>query len=52
MPIFHFESKEAKQKREIKEFGMRMGQEAAKNFIKYDPSSDPVGGSSQNDGPN
>lgn len=41
MPIFDFENKETKHKRRIREFGTKIGQEAAKNF-KYDPESDPV----------
>ena len=41
MPIYHFESKEAKLRRLMREFATRLGQEAGKDY-KYDPDSDPV----------
>jgi len=41
MPIFNFESKAEKTRRQMREASVRIGREAAKDFIKYDPSSDP-----------
>lgn len=41
MSIFHFESKDSKLKRLMRELATRLGQEAAKDF-KYEPDKDPV----------